>query len=75
MYIGGGTLNSRRAANPIVRYAEDEERWETPDHLQSIGWKWNKDEQIRTVTGMVLKAKPNDRRKNLAQSRDELRGP
>ncbi|GFW75794.1 uncharacterized protein TNCV_4429771 [Trichonephila clavipes] len=28
----GGTLNSRRAANPLVRLVEGKERWEIPDH-------------------------------------------
>ncbi|GFY33178.1 uncharacterized protein TNCV_1240291 [Trichonephila clavipes] len=27
----GGTLNSRRAASPLVRLMEGEERWEAPD--------------------------------------------
>ncbi|GFS72752.1 hypothetical protein TNCV_1421341 [Trichonephila clavipes] len=27
----GGTLNSRRAASPLVRLVEGEERWKTPD--------------------------------------------
>ncbi|GFV38002.1 uncharacterized protein TNCV_3626221 [Trichonephila clavipes] len=30
----GGTLNSRRAASPLVRLVEGEERWEAPDHPQ-----------------------------------------
>ncbi|GFX07905.1 piggyBac transposable element-derived protein 4 [Trichonephila clavipes] len=36
---------------------------------------WDGNEQNRTVTCMVLKAKNKDRRKNLALSRDEFRGP
>ncbi|GFV57274.1 hypothetical protein TNCV_2822911 [Trichonephila clavipes] len=28
----GGTLNSRRAASPLVRLVEGEERWEASDH-------------------------------------------
>ncbi|GFW37966.1 hypothetical protein TNCV_4631671 [Trichonephila clavipes] len=28
----GGTLNSRRAASPLVRLVEREERWEALDH-------------------------------------------
>ncbi|GFV57494.1 uncharacterized protein TNCV_4561301 [Trichonephila clavipes] len=28
----GGTLNSRRAASPLERWEEGEERWEAPDH-------------------------------------------
>ncbi|GFU21406.1 hypothetical protein TNCV_891491 [Trichonephila clavipes] len=30
----GGTLNNRRAASPLVRLVEREERWEAPDHSQ-----------------------------------------
>ncbi|GFY08251.1 hypothetical protein TNCV_1356591 [Trichonephila clavipes] len=30
----GGTLNSHRAASPLVRLVEGEERWEVPDHLR-----------------------------------------
>ncbi|GFV33421.1 uncharacterized protein TNCV_4164581 [Trichonephila clavipes] len=32
----GGTLNSHRAASPLVRLVEEEKRWEAPDHPQSI---------------------------------------
>ncbi|GFW68576.1 uncharacterized protein TNCV_529311 [Trichonephila clavipes] len=32
----GGALNSRRAANPLVRLVEGEERWETLDHPQGV---------------------------------------
>ncbi|GFX51545.1 uncharacterized protein TNCV_5012491 [Trichonephila clavipes] len=28
----GGTLNSRRATSPLVRWVEVEERWEAPDY-------------------------------------------
>ncbi|GFU92454.1 hypothetical protein TNCV_5018211 [Trichonephila clavipes] len=28
----GGTLNSRRAASPLMWLVEGEERWEAPDH-------------------------------------------
>ncbi|GFY16480.1 dimer_Tnp_hAT domain-containing protein [Trichonephila clavipes] len=37
-----GTLGSRRAANPLVRLVEGEERWEAPDpgfSLSKLGWK------------------------------------
>ncbi|GFU40126.1 hypothetical protein TNCV_3767881 [Trichonephila clavipes] len=37
--------------------------------------KWGGTEQSCTDAYMVLKAKDNDRRKNLALSRDEFRGP
>ncbi|GFY11828.1 uncharacterized protein TNCV_1530201 [Trichonephila clavipes] len=32
----GGTLNSRRAASPLVRFVEGEERWEAPNHPQGV---------------------------------------
>ncbi|GFT07160.1 uncharacterized protein TNCV_1416501 [Trichonephila clavipes] len=28
----GGTLNSHRAASPLMRLVEGEERWDAPDH-------------------------------------------
>ncbi|GFV41978.1 uncharacterized protein TNCV_2751591 [Trichonephila clavipes] len=34
--LHGGTLNSRRAASPLVRLVEREERWEAPDHPQGV---------------------------------------
>ncbi|GFS94844.1 uncharacterized protein TNCV_4457111 [Trichonephila clavipes] len=72
----GGTLNSRRVASPLVRLVEEEEMWETSDHPQGVlPQNWGGPEQNRTVTCMVLKAKANDRRKNLFLSRDEFRGP
>ncbi|GFY20111.1 uncharacterized protein TNCV_2148041 [Trichonephila clavipes] len=55
-----GTLNSRRAASPLVRLMEGEERWETPDHLQGVlPQNWGGTEPKRTC--MVLKATNNDR--------------
>ncbi|GFV66558.1 uncharacterized protein TNCV_3894511 [Trichonephila clavipes] len=72
----GVTLNSRRAANPLVRLVEGEERWEPSDHSQGVlPQNWGGTEQNRTDTSMVLKAKVNDRRKNLALSRNEFREP
>ncbi|GFW04510.1 hypothetical protein TNCV_878791 [Trichonephila clavipes] len=45
-------------------------------HPQGVlSQNWGGTEQNRAVPCMVLKAKANDRRKNLALSRDELRGP
>ncbi|GFU40738.1 uncharacterized protein TNCV_3230971 [Trichonephila clavipes] len=35
----GGTLNSRRAASPLVRLAEGEEMWEPPDHPRVFSLK------------------------------------
>ncbi|GFT28619.1 uncharacterized protein TNCV_4832091 [Trichonephila clavipes] len=60
----GGTLNSRRAASPLVWLMEGEERWKAPDHPQGyLPLNWGGTEQKRTVTCMVLKAKTKDRRK------------
>ncbi|GFS65391.1 uncharacterized protein TNCV_2451931 [Trichonephila clavipes] len=54
-----GILNSRRAANPLVRLVEEEERWEAPDHPQDcLPQNWGGNVSNRTVTYMVL----NDRR-------------
>ncbi|GFV55298.1 uncharacterized protein TNCV_5010451 [Trichonephila clavipes] len=51
----GSTLNSRRAASPLVRLVEG--RWETSDHPQSVlPLNWGGIEPKRTVTCMVLKA-------------------
>ncbi|GFW89991.1 uncharacterized protein TNCV_3741771 [Trichonephila clavipes] len=70
------TLNSRRAASPLVWWVEREKRWETPGHpLGFLPLNWGGTEQNRTVTCMVLTAKANYRRKNLALSRNEFRGP
>ncbi|GFV05426.1 ATP-dependent DNA helicase [Trichonephila clavipes] len=56
----GGTLNSRRAASPLVRWVEGEERWETPDHPWGILLpNWCGTEKNRTVTCVVLDAKAN----------------
>ncbi|GFU23329.1 uncharacterized protein TNCV_2560041 [Trichonephila clavipes] len=75
--LHGGTLNSRRAASPLVKLVEEgEERWKVPGHSQGvIPQNWGRNEQNSTVTGMVLRAKANDRRKTLALSRDEFHGP
>ncbi|GFX03119.1 uncharacterized protein TNCV_4289021 [Trichonephila clavipes] len=59
----GGTLNSLRATSSLVRLVEGEERWETSDHLQGfLSPNWAGTEPNRTVTCMVLKVTPNDRR-------------
>ncbi|GFW99836.1 uncharacterized protein TNCV_3420651 [Trichonephila clavipes] len=52
-----GTLNSRRAANALVRLVAGEEMWESVFPQNWGGTKLN-----RTVTCMVLKATANDRR-------------
>ncbi|GFV00520.1 uncharacterized protein TNCV_3644981 [Trichonephila clavipes] len=71
----GGTLNSRRAASPLVWLVEEVERWEAPDHPSGVlPQNWGGNEPNRTVTCMVLKATANDRR-HLALCRNEFRGP
>ncbi|GFW14311.1 cullin-4A [Trichonephila clavipes] len=71
----GGTLNSHLAASHLVRLVEEEGKWEVPDHSQGVlPQNWSGTEKNRTVTFMVLIAKANYRRKNLAHSRDECRG-
>ncbi|GFW24179.1 uncharacterized protein TNCV_1847381 [Trichonephila clavipes] len=58
----GGTLNSRRAASPLVWLMEGEEKWEDLDHPRGfLPLNWGGTEQKRTLTCMVAKA--NDRRK------------
>ncbi|GFV77475.1 uncharacterized protein TNCV_1070041 [Trichonephila clavipes] len=69
----GGTLNSRRAANPLVWLVEEVERWEASDS-GVLPQNWGGNEPNRTVTSMVLKATANDRR-HLALYNDECRGP
>ncbi|GFW77334.1 uncharacterized protein TNCV_924501 [Trichonephila clavipes] len=32
----GGTLNSRRAASPLLRLGEEKERWKAPDPSQGV---------------------------------------
>ncbi|GFW63957.1 uncharacterized protein TNCV_706631 [Trichonephila clavipes] len=71
----GGTLNSRRAASPLVWLVEGEERWEVSNHPQNVlPLNWGGIEPNPTVTCMVLKATSNDRR-HLALGHDEFRGP
>ncbi|GFW10975.1 uncharacterized protein TNCV_4459501 [Trichonephila clavipes] len=75
-FEAGVTLNSRTAARPLVRLVEGEERWEAPGHPQGfLPLNRGGTEQNRSVSCMVLKAKVNNRRKILALSRDEFRGP
>ncbi|GFW75204.1 uncharacterized protein TNCV_449081 [Trichonephila clavipes] len=68
----GGTLNSCGAAYPLMKLVEEEERCEANDYPQGvISLNWGETEQNRTV----IKAKDNDRLKNIALHRDESRGP
>ncbi|GFY09154.1 uncharacterized protein TNCV_4663451 [Trichonephila clavipes] len=53
----GGTLNSHRAASPLVRLVEEEERWEAPDHPQGVLPQNSGETELnRSVTCMTLKA-------------------
>ncbi|GFU05430.1 uncharacterized protein TNCV_3290811 [Trichonephila clavipes] len=59
----GGTLNSRRAASPLVRLVAGEEMWETLTLPQGIlPQNWGGTEINRAATCMVPKATANDRR-------------
>ncbi|GFT07766.1 hypothetical protein TNCV_1213731 [Trichonephila clavipes] len=61
---------------PLVRLVEEEKRWEAPNHPQGVlPQNWGGTEKNRTVICTVLKSKTNDRRKNLALSREEYSGP
>ncbi|GFU66487.1 uncharacterized protein TNCV_3807301 [Trichonephila clavipes] len=67
----GGTLNSRRAASPLVRLVAADERWEAPDPPQDVLPQiWGGIELHRTVTCMVLKV--NERGVHLAPCPDEF---
>ncbi|GFT19560.1 cullin-4A [Trichonephila clavipes] len=71
----GGTLNSRWAASPLVRFVEGEERWVTPDLPQGVlPQNWDETELNCSVTCMVRKATANDRI-HLALSHEGFRGP
>ncbi|GFV66078.1 uncharacterized protein TNCV_2891481 [Trichonephila clavipes] len=53
----GATLNRRRVASPLVRLVEEEEQWETADHLQGAHLQnWGGTELNLTIPLMVLKA-------------------
>ncbi|GFV20114.1 uncharacterized protein TNCV_4194121 [Trichonephila clavipes] len=70
-----GVLNSRRAASPLVRLVEGEDRWEAPNLPQDVlPQNWGEAELNHSVICMVLKAAANDRR-HLALCHDEFRGP
>ncbi|GFW82481.1 uncharacterized protein TNCV_3819591 [Trichonephila clavipes] len=61
----GGTLNSRQAANPLVRLVEGVERWEPPDNLQVFPLK------IGVETSQIAMA---DDRRHLALCHEEFHG-
>ncbi|GFW25357.1 hypothetical protein TNCV_5089221 [Trichonephila clavipes] len=74
-FAAWGTQYSRLAASPLVKLAEGEERRRpltTPQDV--LPQNWGGPEENRNVTCIGVKAKANDRRKNLALSRDEFRG-
>ncbi|GFV12783.1 uncharacterized protein TNCV_1367531 [Trichonephila clavipes] len=51
----GCTLNNRRAASPLVRLVEGEERWEASDHPQSVlslNWGWNRAKPYLHLSGV-----------------------
>ncbi|GFX24989.1 uncharacterized protein TNCV_1279251 [Trichonephila clavipes] len=57
-----GTLNSRRAASPLVWLVEGEERWEASDHPQVVlHLNWGRTDPNRTATYMGFKATYNGR--------------
>ncbi|GFY34594.1 uncharacterized protein TNCV_1372851 [Trichonephila clavipes] len=68
-------IKDRRAASPLVRLVEREERREASDPRNVHPQNWGGTEQNRTVTCMVLKTKANENRKNLVPSSDEFHGP
>ncbi|GFX73753.1 uncharacterized protein TNCV_4290691 [Trichonephila clavipes] len=71
----GDTINSRRAASPLMRLVEEEERWEAPDHHSgAFPQNWGGNEPNRIVTCMVLKATDKCRR-HLALCHDKFREP
>ncbi|GFX34897.1 uncharacterized protein TNCV_2328371 [Trichonephila clavipes] len=72
----GGTLNSRCATSPLERFVEGKESLEAPDHHRDFLFQnWGETEPNYTVTCMMLKAKANDRCRNLDFSRDEFHLP
>ncbi|GFY35535.1 hypothetical protein TNCV_196381 [Trichonephila clavipes] len=87
MFFGGVTENIRapqqsqpsreRTESPLVKLMEGKIGGKPlSDHPQGVlSQSWGGTEQNRTILCMVLEAKTNDTRKNLAFSRDEFRGP
>ncbi|GFW60280.1 uncharacterized protein TNCV_1843611 [Trichonephila clavipes] len=70
----GYSKESLRAASPLVRLVEGEERGEAPDYPQdALPQNWGETELNRSVTCMVLKAMANDSRP-LALCHDEFHG-
>ncbi|GFW71101.1 hypothetical protein TNCV_91441 [Trichonephila clavipes] len=60
---GMSTLNSRRAASPLVKMGSEEERWKALDLLQGVLLQnWGEINPNHTVICMMLKATAKDRR-------------
>ncbi|GFU84519.1 hypothetical protein TNCV_1818511 [Trichonephila clavipes] len=58
---------SSRAASPLQRLLEGKERWEASNQPQGrLPQNWGGTKQNRTTICLVLKAKSNHRRENLA---------
>ncbi|GFS61372.1 uncharacterized protein TNCV_3105551 [Trichonephila clavipes] len=72
----GGALNSRRAASPLVRLVEGEERWKAPDPpLKVFSLKIGMDpSKIVLSPAWCLKLRLTTGVRILALSRDEFRG-
>ncbi|GFY36590.1 hypothetical protein TNCV_27951 [Trichonephila clavipes] len=69
-----GAMDVKFVEFKTLPWLVEEDSWKAPDHPQGVlPQNWGKIEQIRTVTCMVLKAKANDRRKNLALHYNEFR--
>ncbi|GFU97418.1 uncharacterized protein TNCV_1912731 [Trichonephila clavipes] len=73
-FAAWGTLNNRRAASPLVRLVEGEERWEALIPQGVLPQNWGETELNHSVTCMVLKATANDMR-HLTFCHEEFRGP
>ncbi|GFX34342.1 uncharacterized protein TNCV_3226891 [Trichonephila clavipes] len=61
----GGTLNSSRAASPLLRLVAGDEKLEAPappPECSTSNLEWNRAKN-RNVTCMVLKTTANDRRR------------
>ncbi|GFU82845.1 hypothetical protein TNCV_266421 [Trichonephila clavipes] len=65
----GDTLNSRRAASPLVRLIEGDDKWEAPDHPQGfLRLNCGGTERNRTVTCMSCFSKGNDSVKSFVRN-------
>ncbi|GFV71712.1 hypothetical protein TNCV_3535001 [Trichonephila clavipes] len=53
--------NSRRAASPLVKFVEKEDRWEVPDHPRVFSLKIVVEPSQITASCMMLKDTANDK--------------